>query len=269
MAIHWTEAWPEIAERLAAPPRLLVACDFDGTLTPLVADPDKAQLSSAVRDVLRRLQSAPGVSVAVVSGRSLADIARRVPLEDVIFAGNHGLENRGLGMDGERSQAAALKPRLQVLAQHLGAVLGDVPGILIENKGLSVAVHFRNVGKASHKAVIREVSRIGATDGAFRIQPGHLVAELIPDIGWSKGAALKQIIGRMGLPGSAVFYAGDDTTDESVFLALPTAVTVSVGPDWISAARWMAREPGDICRLLERIVTARSAWTGAGRQPSL
>lgn len=259
MAIHWTEAWPEIAERLAAPPRLLVACDFDGTLTPLVADPDNAFLSSAALETLRRLQSAPGVRLAIISGRSLADIVSRIPLPDVIFAGNHGLEIRGLGMDGERSQAAALKPRLQALAQHLERALGSVPGIRIENKGLSAAVHFRNVSIASHDAVVRVVRRIGATDGAFRIQQGHLVAELIPDIGWNKGAALKQIIGRLGLPGSASFYAGDDTTDESVFLALPTAVTVSVGADWITAARWMARDPLEVCGLLERLVTARSA----------
>ncbi len=268
MATHWTNAWPEIAERLSAPPRLVVACDFDGTLAPLVTDPDKVQLPSAALEVLRRLQSVPGVSIAVISGRSLADIVGRIPLPNVIFAGNHGLEIRGLGLDGERSQASALKPRLHAMAQQLESTLGRVPGIRIENKGLSASVHLRNVSEASREQVLREIRRIGATDGAFRLQHGHLVAELIPDIGWSKGAALKQIIGRMGLPGSATFYAGDDTTDESVFLALPTAVTVSVGPDWISAARWMARDPSDVCALLERLVAIRNVAAGTGRKPS-
>ncbi len=267
MATHWTESWPDIAERLTAPPRLLVACDFDGTLAPLVAEPDRAQLPAAALDLLRRLQAAPGVTLAIVSGRSLPDLAARVPLADAIFAGNHGLEIRGLGLDGERCQATALKPRLHALALRLESALALVPGIRIENKGLSATVHLRNVSEDSRAQIIREVGRIGAMDEAFRVQLGHQVAELIPDIGWNKGTALKQILGRMGIPGSAAFYAGDDTTDESVFLTLPTAVTVSVGADWITAARWMARDPGDVCGLLERLAVARVAANATDRNP--
>ncbi len=261
MATPWTEAWPEIAERCAAPPRLLVACDFDGTLTPLVSHPDKAELPGAVLDVLRRLHAAPGVSLAVVSGRSLEDLTRRVPLPDLIFAGNHGLEIRGLGLDGERSQAAALKPRLRTLAARLDEAVGGVPGVLLENKGLTLTVHLRNVIPSHRDMVAREVRVIGAHDTAFKLQEGHMVLEFLPDIGWDKGAALRQITARLGLPRCAAFYAGDDTTDESAFAALPTGITVRVGQPRDTAARWTANDPEDVRQLLECLAQARC---GAG-----
>jgi len=263
-AIPWTEAWPEIAERCAAPPRLLVACDFDGTLAPLVSDPDKAELPAPVCAALRQLHAAPGVVLAVVSGRSLADLRPRVPLPDVILAGNHGLEIRGLGLDGGRSQALALKPRLRSLTAGLDEAVGGVPGVRIENKGLSATVHLRNVMESHRRMVIREVQEIGARDPAFRVQQGHMVLEFIPDIGWDKGSALRQITARLGLPRSAVFFAGDDTTDEAGFAALPTGLTVRVGKTRSTAARWSAADPADVRHLLECLALARRGSGPAG-----
>lgn len=260
---HWTEAWPEIAERCAAPPRLLVACDFDGTLAPVVSDPDKVELPAAVLDVLRRLQTAPGVSLAIVSGRALADLVPRVPLPEVIFAGNHGLEIRGLGLDGGRSQAAALKPRLRHLTNRLDEAVGGVPGVRVENKGLSASVHLRNVPAAHRDMVIREVREVSTLDTAFKIQQGHQVLELIPDIGWDKGSALRQITARLGLPRCAAFYAGDDTTDESGFAALPGGITVRVGRARATAARWTASDPDDVRHLLECLALARRGGEAA------
>jgi trehalose 6-phosphate phosphatase len=261
MATPWTDAWPEIAARCAAPPRLLVACDFDGTLAPLVAHPDDVELPAAALEALRRLREAPGVSLAVVSGRSLADLRQRIPLPDLILAGNHGLEIRGLGLDGERRQATALKPRLRSLASRLDEAVGGVPGLHVENKGLSLTVHLRNVISSHREMVAREVWEIGALDTAFRVQQGHMVLEFIPDIGWDKGSALRQITARLGLPRCAAFYAGDDTTDESAFTALSTGLTVRVGKPRDTAARWTASDPEDIRHLLECLALARR---GAG-----
>lgn len=257
MATPWTEAWPEIATRAAAPPRLLVACDFDGTLAPLAADPAAVALPVETLEVLRRLQAAPGVSLAFISGRALADLRARVPLPDAIFAGNHGLEIRGLGLDGERSQAAMLKPRLAVLAERIRTVAVGFTGLCIENKGLTLSVHLRHVSVEQRAAATRAVVQAGSEDAAFRLQRGHLVLEFLPDIGWDKGAAMKQIAARLGLPRSAAFYAGDDTTDESVFQALPTAMTVHVGNDAATAARWTARDPAEVLELLDGIARTR------------
>ncbi len=254
---HWSQAWSEIEGRVSAPPRLLVACDFDGTLSALASDPAEVSPLAPALDVLRLLLGTPGVSVAVLTGRALADIAPRLPFPDLILAGNHGLEIRGLGLDGERAQAAALKPRLRLLETRLRSRLHGIPGLLVEDKGLSLTVHYRNVPEEEHGFILHEVRRVQALDPGFKLQTGRMVHELLPDIGWDKGRALKQMAARMGLPGCAVFYAGDDTTDETVFRAFPNGLTFHVGGERESAARWMARDPLDVCLLLQSLARAR------------
>ena len=259
MAIPWTDAWQDIAARCSAPPRLLLACDFDGTIAPLVDEPGHAAILPEALAALRQLEKAPGVHLAFVSGRSLVDLTSRVPLPGAIMAGNHGLEIRGLGLDGERSRAATLKPRLAALADAIRTATADTGGLRIENKGLTLSVHLRRVPPAGHAAVIQAVEHAAAQDDAFRLQRGHLVLEILPDIGWDKGTAIWQIAARLGLPGCAVFFAGDDTTDESVFDALPTGLTVHVGSSRTTAARWSARDPLEVARLLAAIARCRHA----------
>jgi len=254
---HWTDDQEFLLERLTAPPRLLVACDFDGTLAPLVPRPEAAALPGATERVLRHLGAAPGVSLAIISGRALADVRTRVPLPVDCFAGNHGLEMAGHGLDGVRAQATALQPRLAVIARTLGLRLGHLPGLLVEDKLLSLAVHYRKVDPAHRDEVTSTVAAVAAQDEAFRVQAGHAVVEILPAIPWDKGEALKQIAGRLGIPRSAVFYVGDDTTDESAFRAIPNGTSISVGASRPSAARWMARGTDDVCGLL--------AWVGGLR----
>lgn len=256
-ATHWTDSWTEIAGRLAAPPRLLVACDFDGTLTALASDPDNVELPPPAMAALRRIQSAPGVSLAVISGRSLTDLIPRIPLPGITFAGNHGLELRGLGLDGERHEAKAAKPLLKAMAQQLEEAIGGVPGIRIENKELSLTVHVRNVILSHQDLVTRHVREAGAREPALRLQEGNQVLELLPAIAWDKGSALRQIASRLGLPNSAVFYAGDDTTDEAAFAVVKNGVTVRVGPPRNTTARWTANDPADVWTLLNQLAALR------------
>lgn len=247
---HWTDDQEILLERLTAPPRLLVACDFDGTLAPLVSRPEEAAMPEATEEVLRHLGSASGVSLAIISGRALADVRKRVSVPVDFFAGNHGLEMAGHGLDGVRAQAAALQPRLAAIAQILSHRLGDIPGLLVEDKIFSISVHSRRVDPSCRNEIKSIVAAITAQDKAFRVQVGHEVVEILPAISWDKGEALKQIAGRLGIPRSAVFYVGDDATDESAFRAVPNGTSISVGALRPSAARWMARGIDDVRRLL-------------------
>ena len=254
---HWTDDRERLSERLTAPPRLLVACDFDGTLAPLAPRPEAVALPEATQAVLRQLTTESGVHLAIISGRSLADIQGRVPVPVDCFAGTHGLELAGHGLDGDRAQAAALQPRLAAITAALDHRLGRIPGLLVENKRLALAVHYRGVDPADWERVIGTVAEVAATDDAFRLQPGHRVVEILPDLAWDKGEALKQIAGRLGIPRSAVVYLGDDTTDEAAFRAIPNGTSVSVGPSRPSTAHWMARCPDDVRRLLSWVAELR------------
>jgi trehalose-phosphatase len=253
---HWTEDLERLSERLLAPPRLLVACDFDGTLAPLAPSPESAALPAATSAVLRQL-TASGVHLAILSGRALADVQDRVGVPVDCFAGNHGLEMAGHGLDGDRAPAGALQPRLATLADQLDRRLRHLPGVLIENKRLSLSVHYRRVAPDQWPEVTRAATEVAATDNAFRLQAGHRVAEILPALPWDKGEALKQIAGRLGIPRSAVMYLGDDTTDEHAFRAIPNGTSVSVGDARPSTAHWMARCPDDVRRLLAWVADLR------------
>lgn len=255
--IHWTEDRERLAERLGAPPCLLVACDFDGTLAPLVPRPEDVALPDETQQVLQDLADSAAVRLAIISGRALADLVTRVPLRVDCLAGNHGLEMAGHGLDGVRAQADQLQPRLAGIAHSLAHALIDVEGVLVENKGLSLSVHYRRVHPPQWPMVIDAVHAQIAGDETLRLQSGHHVAEILPAIPWDKGEALKQIARRLGIPHRAIVYVGDDTTDEAAFLAIPTGTSISVGEHRPSQAHWMARGPDDVRALL--------AWVGSLR----
>lgn len=254
---HWTDDRERLSERLSAPPRLLVACDFDGTLAPLAPRPEDVRLPDETCAILRHLTTEAGVHLAIISGRALADVQGRVPVPVDCFAGTHGLELAGHGLDGDRAQAATLQPRLALIATALERRLGGIPGLLVENKRLALAVHYRRVDPADWERIARTVAEVAASDDAFRLQPGHRVVEILPDLAWDKGEALKQIAGRLGIPRSAVVYLGDDTTDEAAFRAIPNGTSVSVGSSRPSTAHWMARCPDDVRRLLAWVADLR------------
>jgi len=254
---HWTDDQERLARRLSAPPQLLVACDFDGTLAPIALHPDAVELPTSAATVLRDLGAAPGVRLAIISGRALPDLQRRVTVPVDCFAGNHGLEMAGHGLDGVRAAAGQVQPRLVELAERLGFQLAVIPGVLIENKGFSLSIHYRQVDPAHWDWVMRTVAA-AVDDDSLRIQTGHRVVEVLPAIAWDKGEALKQMAGRLGIPRSAVVYVGDDTTDEAAFRAIPNGTSVSVGEGRPSGAHWMARCPEDVCSLLWWLGALRS-----------
>ena len=207
--------------------------------------------------MLRQLAEAD-VRLAILSGRALdADVRRRVPVPVDCFAGNHGLEMAGHGLDGDRVPGTALESRFAALAAELAYALCEVPGVLVENKRLALAIHYRRVEPSRWPMVTQIVRAVAATDPTLRMQSGHCVLEVLPDVAWDKGEALKQIAARLGIPRSAIVYLGDDMTDEYAFRAIPNGTTVSVGSSRPSAAQWMARCPDDVRAMLAWVADLR------------
>jgi trehalose-phosphatase len=256
--IRWSEDRDDLVRRLAAPSRLLVASDFDGTLAPIAATPDEARLPGATLALLAQIAALPGVRVAIVSGRSIRDLADRVPIPGILLVGNHGLEMRGLGLDGERAAARSLRADLDGLLRDVGCRLADVPGVLVENKGLTGSVHYRNVPPDDTTRVTEAVHAVIGTHEAFEVHHGKKVWDVKPRLSWHKGSALRQILQRLGQPESTAVYLGDDTTDESAFAAMPNALTLFVGPPHPTAARWRADDCADALSFLEWLFEIRS-----------
>ncbi len=250
-------------EELSRTPVLLVACDYDGTVAPIVDDPMKAVPLRETSVALRSLALLPQTHVAVISGRSLRDLAAlsRLPAE-IHLVGSHGSEfdiDFALELDHE------LRERRRHLLDELAAVAEEVPGVILERKPASVAVHYRRVDPGKIPDLLARVARIADRVGDLTVRHGKQVCELLL-IPTDKGAALDTVRKKVGA--TTVVFIGDDVTDEDAFATLHGPdVGVKVGPgDTIAAYR--VPDPAAVARLLATLCHLRADWlAGAGVVP--
>lgn len=243
-----TESLPEIGRRIDEARSLFLGLDFDGTLAPIGPRPDDVILADPVRERLHRLSRLPGVTPMVVSGRGLADVSARVGLPGLIYAGNHGLEIRGPGIEFVVPAATAFEGPLRELAGRLEAALEEVPGALLESKGLTASVHDRNVPDSRRGEVERRVRQAVATDpDRFHLTSGRRVWEIRPRLEWNKGKAVSWVLERLPGPRPRLdVFIGDDRTDEDAFAVMPDGITVKVGPARPTLARYTVPDPAGV-----------------------
>lgn len=249
--------WAGVAQRLRAKPHTLFLFDYDGVLAPIAPTPGQARLKSPVRHLLRRLSEQPGNQVGVISGRSLSDVRRMVRLPRLIYGGNHGLEISGRNIQRRHRIDAKRRSVIRRLASVLIQQLRSIPGAFVEYKGMTLSLHRRLVRPGQradfHRMWWSIVSPIVRRNG-LEIRYGKEVVEIRPKVKWDKGSALKLLKKQMPRQ-TAVFYAGDDRTDEDAFRALEaTDVGVRVGRSGRSAAQYRVRSPHDIELLLKKLV---------------
>ena len=241
------EGLAEIAARLEAAPRVAVLLDFDGTLAPIAPTPELAVLPSATRAVLLSLSRRPGVLVAIVSGRGLGDLCERVGIPDLIYAGCHGLVIRGGGLEFAEPAAERARPALLNIAEVLSLRLKHMAGARVEDKGLTVSVHFRQVAAPDREEVARTVqAEAGRLPDLLRVRRGKEIWEISPRVEWDKGHAVHLILAHAGGRNALPVFVGDDVTDEDAFRALPEGITVKVGHATMSSAAWSVDGPEQV-----------------------
>jgi trehalose 6-phosphate phosphatase len=229
----------EVAASLARADSVLLCLDFDGTLAPLVDDPAKATLNSSMRSLLTRIAGNRNVTLAIMSGRGCDDLLQRINLPGIFYGGNHGLEIRGHGLIFVEPNAVAFRPALQAVAAELSSALQELPGAFVEDKGLTVSVHYRCVEPADMEELRRVVHiTLAKSPDPFRLNTGDMVFEIKPRVSWNKGRAIGWIKKHLEKPPDLIIYVGDDRTDEDAFAVLPDGVTVKVGEENESKARY-------------------------------
>lgn len=228
--------YTEAVEGLAAGGSLLLLTDYDGTLTRIVPDPSEARVSSVARALLRVLAYAPRVRVGVISGRSMGDLRSRIGVSGAIYAGCHGLEVEGRGLTFRHPEAEAQRQSIDALARALILRLASIQGARVDPKGLSVAVHYRNVARDALTRVHSQLEHaLYEHTGTFKVLRGKKVVDILPDVHWNKGECALWIRDRLApglLSPVVMLYMGDDQTDELAFSVLSgKAVTARVGPE--------------------------------------
>jgi len=238
------EMWDRIFKNLADNGRLFLFADFDGTLSEIVEVPDKAVLDSETERAFRRLCARRRISLAVISGRSVDDVADRVGLP-LIYAGDHGMEIHAPDFDFVQPDAAAVRSLLPELANRLRLATRHVPGVLVEVKRFSASVHYRQAPPESVPEV-RGVVAACLNDDRFELRDGKCVLEVRPRVKWDKGEAVSWLLERLGGQPEQAICIGDDQTDEDMFRRVPEGITlrVSDSDSEATAAAYVLRRCG-------------------------
>lgn len=222
----------------------LLAFDYDGTLSAIVADPADAFITPEIRTFLEQLSEK--YKIALISGRSLESLRNISRFEAEYMAGNHGAEIKGFPSAPATNLCAGWKSEIEK------AIWQSLYGIIIEDKGLSLSVHYRNT-KDPEKAesIISEV--IERLKPEPQVITGKKVFNLLPEGSPNKGSALLAIMEKAKV--ETALFVGDDITDEAVFALNTTEIfTVSVGKREGCKALYYIHNQREVSLLLEALV---------------
>ncbi|PYT17344.1 MAG: trehalose-phosphatase [Acidobacteria bacterium] len=245
---HLLQCWRQVSARIQQAESIALFLDFDGTLAPTRPRPEEVWLDPLTRRILLRLVHHPRLRVWVVSGRRQEDVRERIGVRGVCCLGLYGWERNGSTKPSE--------PVRRMLAQAKNGLAGHVrktPGLWIEDKGATFALHYRNaLGPAAVEtyAVLRTVLEPFST--RLRVLQGDQVWEVAPGELRGKGAVVRREwrgFHRRALP----IYVGNDPNDEPAFATLARGVTVRVGPRRTSRARFLLSDPAEVRQFLQML----------------
>ncbi len=259
-------ATPREIVRLLNRTPLILMFDIDGTLCEIVEHAGDARIPSVAQAALRTLsgRSGHGTHVAFVTGRSAVDARRMVAVGGAVIYGNHGMERMSAAGTLDTSRGSETESsELREAVRELASVVAAFSGTSLEDKGLSLTLHFRAMDIAQLPDLNSRVANI-ADRLALRLAQGKCVINVLPAGGATKGDAVLEIVHEIAghSAGASILFAGDDVTDEDGFRTLrkiPGSVTLRVGsPNATSLAQFSLDGPRDVHELLSLLVTARS-----------
>jgi trehalose 6-phosphate phosphatase len=246
---HLFDCWSRVAPRIRSAKQIRLYLDFDGTLASYRPKPDQAKLTGNARRALRDVADNARVHVTIVSGRRRAQLVKRLRLPGVKSFGLYGWERAG-----SKAFPAKVAKMLASVRREIGKdAAGRPAGVLVEDKGISVAYHFRGASRAAQREAQARIEKVIARhQRALRVIRSLTSWEIVPRRVGTKGDALRKELKRIGkryLP----IYVGDDTTDEPAFRALRRGITVVVGPARRSSAHFRLRDTREVSDFLQRL----------------
>lgn len=256
--------WQAIVDQIKKVRQTILMLDFDGTLTPIVDTPEKAHLSDNARKLLQDIAGHRCFIVGVISGRAINDLRERVGVSNIIYVGNHGLEIEGPDFSFVHPVTREIKPVLYVIREVLERKLSAIPGVIIEDKGIDLSIHYRLVNDERVQEVrniVEDTIAVLKIQGKVRMAQGKKVYEIRPNTAWDKGEAVNYIIRKYRKKtkrsGLLPVYVGDDLTDEDAFREINNHGGIAVyigGENSKSLARYYLKTTDEVELLLERLL---------------
>ncbi len=267
---HLFRAWRSAGNFINHGP-LQLFIDYDGTLAPIADTPSLALMPAPTRAALEELSKQKDVDVCIVTGRLASEAAQLVGIKSFNYIGNHGYEITGPGLRQVHPGAAAASRTMDEIRGHLEGRLKKIENVVVENKLLTLSVHYRLArpdGVKEARKVCLEVLRPYIRRGEVVFRKGKKVWEIRPGTEWDKGSAvlwiLAKSVSRSGRPVLPV-YLGDDWTDEDAFKALADkglTVKITKKPDERSAAHFYLKSTDEVREFLLRLIKRRGERNG-------
>ncbi|KAL5703949.1 trehalose-phosphatase [Ranunculus cassubicifolius] len=248
--------------------QIVMFLDYDGTLSPIVADPDRAYMSESMRKAVRNV--ARYFPTAIVSGRSRDKVYNFVRLAELYYAGSHGMDIKGPTKSSKNKKrnppvlfqpASEFLPMIDEVYKALLEKTKSIEGSNVENNRFCVSVHFRCVDEKNWTTLAEQVKSVLQEYPKLRLSQGRKVLEIRPTIKWDKGKALEFLLESLGFANQnnvLPLYIGDDRTDEDAFKVLRDrgqgfGILVSKTPKDTNAS-YSLQEPSEVMDFLHRLV---------------
>ncbi len=247
---HLFHCWEQVAGRFQPASSIALFLDFDGTLVPLQPRPEDVWLDPDTRKTLSRLARSSRFRVWIVTGRRRADVRTRVRVPGLRYLGLHGWEGRTAAPITEDSREAVACAK-----SWLSSLMLSVPGVWLEDKGLTLAIHYQSVTEEGVRQARKFVQGVlEPFADTLQLIRGKKVWELAPREIGDKGVAVSSELSVIGSDAMPV-YIGDDRMDEPAFAALPCGITVRVGRACRTQARYRlssVEQVREFLQILER-----------------
>ena len=236
--------------------------DYDGTLAPIVDKPEEAFLPKETRELIINLAKNSNCKIAIISGRAINDVKERVGIKNIIYAGNHGLEIEGPKIKFKARVHPKFLTILNSIKEELTKKLSGIEGAFVEDKGLTLSLHYRLVDKkniSDVKTIFRETVITHSVGDRIRVKSGKMIFEVRPPIDWDKGKVVLWLLSRQQFINKnkkvLPIYIGDDITDEDAFCAIRNkGLTIFVGLSKESCAEYYLKSTQEVTKLLEKIL---------------
>lgn len=238
---------------------IVLFLDFDGTISPIKSTPEKAKIAPKTQELLKKLGVSPKILTIIISGRSLKDLRQKVPPEIVNLAANHGLEWVIKGEYNRFPLKSKYLRSLRLVKLSIKNLSKTFRNIIIEDKKLSVAAHYRSLD--NHQTIIfktqfNKIIKKYSDANLLNVIHGKKVFDIRPAVSWTKGNFTKSLVEKIVLQGRSplVICIGDDTTDEDMFSKFEKEITIKVGKNNNSKSKYYVSNVYEVTRFLQLIM---------------